>query len=99
MSAEIVRLFVGLDLGQSRDPSALAVIERAELISDQIDYMTYERLRSWRWRVLFLERIRLGTPYPAVVQRVRDVVRHPLLQDRCELAMDATGLGMPCAIR
>jgi hypothetical protein len=32
MSAEIVRIFVGLDLGQSRDPSALAVVERAELL-------------------------------------------------------------------
>ena len=82
-------------MGQSRDPSALAVVERAELILDAIDYVTYERLRAWRWRVLFLERIRLGTPYPAVVERVRQVVRHPALAGRCELAMDATGLGMP----
>jgi hypothetical protein len=95
MSAEIVRIFVGLDLGQSVDPSALAVVERAELVLDEIDYVTYERRRAWRWRVLFLERMRLGTPYPAVVDRVRDVVRRPALFGRCELAMDATGLGMP----
>src|SRR6266481_650140 len=51
--------------------------------------------RSWRWRVLFLERMRLGTPYPAVVDRVREVAPRPALFGRCELAMDATGLGMP----
>ena len=64
-------------MGQSRDPSALAVVERAEIVLDDIDYVTYERRRAWRWRALFLERM--------VVERVR----------QCELAMDATGLGMP----
>src|SRR6266478_6581622 len=95
MSVEIVRIFVGLDLGQSVDPSALAVVERAELVLDEIDYVTYERRRAWRWRVLFLERMRLGMPYPAVVQRVREVVNRPQLVGRCDLAMDATGLGRP----
>jgi hypothetical protein len=33
--------FVGLDLGQSRDYSALAVVERTVLILDEVDHVTY----------------------------------------------------------
>ncbi len=56
---EIGRICVGLDFlvfrsRQSVDPSALAVMERAELVLDEIDYVTYERRRAWcgvrRWR-------------------------------------------------
>jgi len=32
--------FVGLDLGQSRNYSALAVVERAEIFLDEIDRVT-----------------------------------------------------------
>jgi hypothetical protein len=42
---------------------------------DEIDHMTYARLMERRYRVRFLERIALGTPYPNVVERVREVVR------------------------
>src|SRR5260221_14228837 len=69
IASEAVTYFVGLDLGQRRDPSALAVVERAEILLD-MDYVTYERRRSMRYRVRFLERVRLGTPYPDVVGRV-----------------------------
>src|SRR5260221_11944849 len=73
IASEAVTYFVGLDLGQRRDPSALAVVERAEILLD-MDYVTYERRRSMRYRVRFLERVRLGTPYPDVVGRVRGVL-------------------------
>src|SRR5260221_14781667 len=74
IASEAVTYFVGLDLGQRRDPSALAVVERAEILLD-MDYVTYERRRSMRYRVRFLERVRLGTPYPDVVGRAREGVR------------------------
>src|SRR6266436_4952086 len=91
---EAATYFVGLDLGQSRDHSALAVVERAEVFGE-LDYVTYERLRALRYRVRFLERVRLGTPYPDVVGRVREVLRRPALAGRCTLVMDATGVGAP----
>src|SRR5213593_579438 len=87
--------FVGLDLGQTLDYSALAVVERAEIFLDEMDWVTYERRRRQRFRVPFLERVRLGTPYPRVVDRVREVVRAPELAGRCTLVMDATGVGAP----
>jgi hypothetical protein len=88
-------VFCGLDLGQSRDHSALVVVERADLILDEIDHVTYERLRERQYRVRFLERVALGTPYPNVVERVRAVVRAKPLVGRCTLVMDATGVGAP----
>jgi hypothetical protein len=89
------RYFVGLDLGQTRDPSAVAVVERADVYVNGMDYASYERLRGQRFRVVFLERVRLGTPYPDVVERVRALARKPALTGRCTLAVDATGVGAP----
>jgi hypothetical protein len=93
--AEALWYFVGLDLGQSRDHSALAVVERADILLDEVDRATYERLRERRYRVRFLERVALGTPYPNVVERVREVVRAKPLVGQCTLVMDATGVGAP----
>jgi len=93
--AEATWYFVGLDLGQSRDHSALAVVERADLALDEIDHVTYARLMERRYRIRFLERVALGTPYPNVVERVREVVRAKPLAARCTLVVDATGVGAP----
>ena len=93
--AEAVWYFVGLDLGQSLDHSALAVVERADLILDEIDHVTYARMNERQYRVRFLERVALGTPYPNVVERVRAKVRAKPLVGECTLVMDATGVGAP----
>lgn len=95
MTPERVWYFVGLDLGQSRDYSALAVVERTEIMLDEIDRATFERLSARRFRARFLERVQLGTPYPDVVERVRRLVRGKALAARCTLVMDATGVGAP----
>jgi hypothetical protein len=71
---------VELDLGQMQDHSALAVVERDEIFVGEMDHATYERPRVRRFRMQFLERPALGTPYPTVVERVRQVVRQrPLM--------------------
>src|ERR1700722_20191054 len=62
------RYFVGLDLGQRQDHSALAVVERDEVVLDEMDFARYEQRRARRFRVRFLERLRVGTPYPDVVE-------------------------------
>ena len=71
--SERARIFVGLDLGQSQDPSALSVVERAEVFPGEMDWVSYERRRPLRFRV-YLERLLLGTLYPGAVERVRQVV-------------------------
>jgi hypothetical protein len=86
--------FVGVDLGQSRDYTAIAVVERTELRGDWDG-------AKWAWRKVvllrlrFLERIALGTPYPEVVRRVLEVTHSRGLAGRCHLAVDGTGVGPP----
>ena len=60
-----------------------------------MDSVSYERRRKRRYRVTFLERVRLGTPYPDIVDRVRQVARARELAGRCTLVMNATGVGAP----
>jgi hypothetical protein len=72
--------FLGLDLGQRLDFTAVAVVER---------------MGPRRLVVRHLERMALGTPYTRVVARVSEIVRHPALIGRCRLVVDATGVGAP----
>src|SRR5712692_926462 len=46
--SEPARIFVGLDLGQSQDPTALSVVERAEVFPGAMDWVSYERPRARR---------------------------------------------------
>jgi len=86
--------FVGLDLGQRQDPSALAVVEWHEYETTR-DPVTF----AWRLETALslrhLERISLGTPYPEVVERVAAVMRSPKLEgaERRHLIVDGTGVG------
>lgn len=74
-------LHVGLDLGQQQDHTALAVVES----------LHGSKLRLVRRLV----RMPLGTPYPMVVERVREMVQHAEMWGRCTLTVDATGVGAP----
>src|SRR5580698_10126959 len=78
--------FVGLDLGQRQDYSAVAVVEREER---RLAYL------APCMRVRHLERMPLGTPYVEVVRRVGEIMRHPALGPWSRLVVDATGVGAP----
>ncbi|WP_210419153.1 hypothetical protein [Bradyrhizobium sp. NAS80.1] len=73
------RFFIGCDLGQSNDPTALAVVQRA----------------GEHFRCGHLERLPLGTSYPAVVARVGALMHHRMIAGDVSLAIDATGVGRP----
>jgi hypothetical protein len=89
------RYFVGVDIGQRRDHSAIAVVCRTELVHKERDPVTYAFRREVRHVLAGLERLPLGTDYHDVVERVRTVAQSPGLVGRCSIAMDATGVGMP----
>ena len=77
--------FVGLDLGQRQDFTAVAVVERREAAGAAAEALL----------VRHLERMPLGTPYTKVVGRVCEMMRHPKLAGRSRLVVDATGVGAP----
>ena len=86
--------FVGLDLGQSRDFTALAVVERTESPGEW-DAATFSRRVEAEVRLRHIERVPLGTPYPEIVDRVAEVMETEPLRGQSDLIVDATGVGRP----
>ena len=81
-------------MGQIRDYTAIAVMERAELMGG-FDYAVRAYRKEVALRLRLLERVPLGTAYPEVVERVVHVTRSKQLAGRCHLAVDGTGVGRP----
>jgi hypothetical protein len=72
--------FAGVDLGQKRDPTALAVVERGE--ADGV------------LRLRHLERMPLGLPYTEVVERLRGRLRSRQLSGgERHVVVDGMGVG------
>jgi hypothetical protein len=98
---ETVMLTLGVDLGQKRDPTAIALLEGVEQVYGQGGPVSFD--------CRFLERLPLGTSYPAVARRVAEVQRNAIQAvrqrsfDRGYLNtevylttyLDATGVGQP----
>jgi hypothetical protein len=76
--------FVGLDLGQSQDHSALVIIEQTLAPPAHPCY-------GVRW----LHRWELGTPYPTILRSLHVTLARPPLVGRSELIVDHTGCGRP----
>ena len=107
----MIRYFVGLDLGQSNDYSACAILEQ-ELKLPQ--YMPMQTSRSIikgpfihppepitpsvidnTYLLRYLKRFKLGTPYPYIVQHVFELMQEPELVRYGRLIVDKTGVGAP----
>lgn len=104
------RWLVSCDLGQSMDPTAICVLEHVQGVLDaRSEYDRHCNIASApqkpceRFFVRHLERLKLGTPYPVIVQHVKDMLtRPPLCGDDdhakpAELIIDATGVGRAVA--
>jgi hypothetical protein len=74
--------FVGLDLGQSQDYTALSILERKDR-------------KPFTYDARHLQRFPLGTSYPDIVAKVSDMMRRAPLVDNADLVVDATGVGRP----
>jgi hypothetical protein len=75
---------LGLDLGQTRDYTALVILERH---GEGVQAVFHAR---------HLQRYALGTPYPAIVAAVADMLKQaPLAGGTPRLAVDETGVGAP----
>jgi hypothetical protein len=88
---------IGLDLGQARDPSALAIIKR-QPVRDEAGKEVRDARGNVQHRadVVHLHRWPLGTRYPAIVEEVKALAGRPELAPasvRPRLALDATGVG------
>jgi hypothetical protein len=91
---------VGLDLGQSSDPTALAVIDYQKIPLDEYvpnhETKTTTQLCKERYDVRHLERLALGTSYTNIGAYAAELMsRAPLPQFAAELVVDQTGVGRP----
>ena len=77
-----VDFFAGLDLGQARDYTALAILQRTR------EYPGAEK----RFAVRHLERFPLGTPYPEICRQLVSFFERPPLCG-ADLVVDVTGVG------
>jgi hypothetical protein len=86
---------VAVDLGQSSDPTAIAVIEHRKNFSRHVSGPRTQTAE--RFDVRHLARVPLGLAYPQVVQEVMMVMARKPIAGRCELVLDETGCGRPVA--
>jgi hypothetical protein len=82
-----IRHFVGLDLGQAQDYTALAVLTRPALAGGERG----DDLKP-PYAVPHLQRFPLGTPYPRIVAQVVELLRTPQLKGSF-VVVDQTGVG------
>ena len=78
----MTRFYVGLDLGQSSDYTALSVLDQSNPGSEA------------SYQVRHLERVR-GIPYPQIVTKVSEIMRSQALAGQAALVVDQTGVGAP----
>src|SRR5262245_4220170 len=92
----MTRFFVGLDLGQTADYTAVCVMEKISapverfLISGQPKHPAVVS-----YQVRHLMRFPLDTTYPVQVAKVAELLRTPPLPGQSLLIVDQTGVGRP----
>jgi hypothetical protein len=88
--------FVGLDLGQARDHTAICVIQRDIDHGTRFDYVRWLRTQYEprpEYCIRYLERLPLHVEYPDVVHAVDVLLGH--LEGPRTLIVDGTGVGRP----
>ncbi|RLC96630.1 MAG: hypothetical protein DRI46_13720, partial [Chloroflexi bacterium] len=86
--------YVGADLGQSYDPTAIVVLERQWGYLNQADGVHDLNTPLTFYRVRHMERLPLGLDYVQQVQYIGSLMRRAPLNS-AELLIDFTGVGRP----
>jgi hypothetical protein len=88
---------MGVDLGQSQDPTAIGVLHHTKTPLDT--WTVHEKALKTvqdvqqRFDCVVAERVPLNTSYPDIVAYVGEMLRRPALRDRCHLVIDESGVG------
>ena len=84
--------FMGVDLGQSADYTAIALLERITWRHGGVATGTPITTTS-ELHVGLLQRLPLNTAYPVMARHVKQLLDTPALKDNVTLAVDKTGVG------
>ena len=84
---------IGVDLGQARDYTAIAVLERFEELTGEA--VKGRWTTAVRYEMPHLERPPLGTSYPDIIERLKDLIARLPDHKRLKIVVDRTGCGRP----
>ena len=87
--------YLGIDLGQRHDYTAIAVLECGLAFLPGFDFANWTRPTETQYNLRHLDRLPLGTAYTEVVSRVQSLVASNPLSGCCTVIVDATGVGAP----
>jgi hypothetical protein len=91
------RFVMGVDLGQSVDPTAICILQHRVEPRDDWEIIKKDKVTRQRATVTFdvrhLERVALGVSYPEIVQHCMTLLARPPLRDGCDFVIDETGVG------
>ena len=87
--------WIGVDLGQARDYSAITAmrITPTRRLTEDDGGIRHLQTTPIHVDLVHCERLPLGTPYPAVVERVHEIQQR--IMEPSALVVDATGVGRP----
>jgi hypothetical protein len=81
------RYFIGLDLGQANEFTALAVLKRP-----MVERYATRHQRRPAYELGFLKRFPMGTPYPEIFAEFRTLLQSPPMPGAF-VVVDQTGVG------
>lgn len=87
--------FIGVDLGQRQDFTAIAVVAKTEEPRRERNPVTWEWESDTRFHLRHMRRLPLGMAYPDMVAEVCRMVAPLVKAGECTLVVDATGVGAP----
>ncbi len=90
---------VSLDVGSERDPAAISVLQRREVLAPGQAPPRRGEVRPEMvipsYDLRYLDRAELKTPYQELFRRVETLLLLPDLRGNSHFVLDATGAGMP----
>ena len=87
--------FLGVDLGQRQDFTAIAVVAKTEEQRRERNPATWEWETDTRLHLRHMRRLPLGMAYPDMVAEVCRMIAPLAKAGECTLVVDATGVGAP----
>ena len=97
MGSEVIRFYVGLDIGKQQDYTAIAIAEKMLARSHDLNWRGDNFIVQNLYQLRHLQRFPLKTPYPVIVEKIARMMDEPRLARDGKLIMDATGVGEPIA--
>src|SRR5438132_748583 len=89
------KFVLAADLGQSHDPTAIAVVEHIR--SSEVTWKGREKRTGETFDVRYLQRLPLGLSYVDQVREIAHLLGRPPLGSGCEFVIDETAIGRPVA--